>query len=94
MNLEMLSVVSEEVNRLKEKLSVNTSDEIIYDSDILDIPAGRRDLIEDNIDSYVTSYTCKFGEIILETQVHLRRRFQDFERLPLKHLCEIFDFKL
>ena len=26
--------------------------------------------------------------------MHLQRRFQDFERLPLKHLCEIFDFKL
>ena len=86
MNLEMLSVVSG-VNRLKGKLSVNTSDEIIYDSDIiLDIPADRRDLIEHNIDSYVTSYTCKFGEIILETQMHLRRRFQDFEKLPLRHL--------
>ena len=58
MNLEMLSVVSG-VNRLKEKLSGNTSNEIIYDSDIiLDIPAGKRGLIEHNIDSYVTSYTC------------------------------------
>ena len=56
MNLEMLSVVSEGVNRLKGKLSVNTSNEIIYDSDVvLDIPASRRDLIEHNIDSYVTS---------------------------------------
>ena len=95
MNLEMLSVVSEGVNRLKENFSVNTSDEIIYDSDIiLDIPAGRRDIIEHNINSYVISYTCRFGEIILETQGPLRRRFQDFERLPLKVLCEKFDFKL
>ena len=78
MNLEMLSVVSG-VNRLKEKLSVNTSNEFIYDSDIiLDIPAGRRDQIEHNIDSYVISYTCKFGEII----------FESFERLPLKHLAK------
>ena len=47
MNLEMLSVVSEVVNKLKEKLSVITSNEIIYKSNIvLDIPAGRRDLIE------------------------------------------------
>ena len=50
-SLELLSVVSG-VNRLKEKLSVNTSDEIIYDYDIiLDITAGRRDLIEHNIDT-------------------------------------------
>lgn len=67
----MLSVVSEGVNRLVKKLSINSGDDMIYDSDvILDVQAGRRDLIEHNIDSYLNSYTCKFGEIILETQVH------------------------
>ena len=80
---------------MKGKLSVNSSGEIIYDNDIiLDVAAGRRDLIEHNVESYSNTYTLKFSEIILETQVHLRKRFQDFEELPLKHLCQLFDFKL
>ena len=39
-------------------------------------------------------YTSKFDEIILESQIQLRRRFKDFEALPLQNMCKLFDFKL
>ena len=54
-----------------------------------------RDLIDHNIDSYVKSYSNKFSEIILETQIRLQERFHDFdETCPLRQLCVLFDFKL
>ena len=75
---------------------MNSGDDISYHFDvILDVPSSRRDLIDHNIDSYVKSYSNKFSEIILETQICLRERFHDFDdTCPLRQLCVLFDIKL
>ncbi len=83
------------LNRLKKNLSENKNGEIIYKEEvILSHVCGRRDNLDHKIKVYFNSFTVKFDEIILETQIQLRKRFGDFEALPLKNLCELFDFKL
>ena len=95
-NLEMLSVVSDGIQRLIKNLSTNPNKEIVYGSDVvLETLCGRRDLIDHNVDAYVRNYSLKFKEIILETQIRLRERFRDFnETCPLREICALFDFKL
>ena len=56
--------------------------------------SGRRENLQHKKQVYFDTYTRKFDEIILETQIQLRKRFGDFEAFPLKNLCALFDFKL
>ena len=94
----MINEVADGLGRLMRNLSTNSSDEIVYKNDvILSQPVGRMVLMSKSghtSKGYLEIYTLKFDEIILETQIQLRKRFQDFETLPLKNLCVLFDFKL
>ena len=94
----MINEVADGLGRLMRNLSTNSSDEIVYKNDvILSQAEGTRVLMSKSghtSKGYLEIYTLKFDEIILETQIQLRKRFQDFETLPLKNLCVLFDFKL
>ena len=70
-----------------ENLTENTNGEILYKNDtVLSSASGRRGTLQHKKQVYFDTYSLKFEEIILETQVQLRKRFGDFESLPLKNL--------
>ena len=78
-----------------ENLTENMNGEILYKNDIILWPAGgSRKTLQHQKQVDFETYSLKFEEIVLETQVQLRKRFEDFELLSLKNLCELFDFKL
>ena len=78
-----------------KNLTENTNGEISYKNDvILSLASGRRENLQHKKQVYFDTYTRKFDEIILETQIQLCKRFGDFEAFPLKNLFALFDFKL
>ena len=92
-SLDMLTVMSESFKRLMSQLSVSGED-IIYKDVILSKLSGRRRL---NIEHLPSAYEAEFGKvfevIIAETQRHLRKRFENFNKTPLNNIVKIFDFK-
>ena len=70
-----------------KNLTENTNGEISYKNDvILSLVSGRRENLQHKKQEHFDTYTRKFDEIILETQIQLRKRFGDFEAFPLKNV--------
>ena len=60
-------------------LTENTNGEIFYKNDLILSPAsGRRETLQHKQQVYFVTYSLKFEEIILETQIQLGKRFGDF----------------
>ena len=88
-NIGVINEIGDGLKRLMKNLTENTNGEIT-----LSLASGRRENLQHKKQVYFDTYTRKFDEIILETQIQLRKRFGDFEAFPMKNLCALFDLKL
>ena len=92
-NLEMLSVMSDSINRLVANISVDDGEINYKEVALLKATERRATTTEHSVEAYNTLFCKKFENIIEKTQDHLRFRFNSFKKVPLCHLVTLFDFK-
>ena len=79
-----------------DRLIQNDNNEVEFKEDIiLTKPKGRRDVNIDHTPEAYQEYftTQKFVIIVEGTQNYLRKRFRDFENMPLSCVVKIFNYK-
>ena len=81
-NIGVINEIGDGLKRLMENLTENTNGEISYKNDvILSLASGRRENLQHKKQVHFETYTRKFDEIILETQIQLRNKGLGISRL-------------
>ena len=71
----VINEIADGRKRLMENLIENTNGEILYKNDIILSPAsGRRETLRHQKQVYFDTYSLKFEEIILETEIPIRQK--------------------